>query len=797
VVCGGTDILLQELVLVFSSSSMPAKPGYNPAYMAEEGADLSAMSLVELYKAAFDAVKVAKSKEIAGERSLASYWYTEAVRYFLQASKIETDVKARHLLKQRCGILLTNAETVKATAHSSARARKRHEATLAQQTAALPVPTRTELKTRSATTTTTTTTTATMPTGDLTASEKLVLRTTSIINGKLYLPFISEDLGQDFNALKPGQASYQETLLPLALKQQACFGGWARPLRICEAGAQYKKRGVRPRMIVNVSPYSIRQTLIGDCSFVSSLAICAYYETTFQKKLITKIIYPKQQGVPVYNPCGKYMIKLHLNGLERKVMIDDRLPVDKRGQLICSFSTNPGEFWVSLVEKAFLRAMGGYQFPGSNSGIDLYILTGWIPERVGLADEQGNVAGEDRLWRRLKDGLKFGDCLCTASTGGQMTEQEEQRIGLVGAHAYAVLQVRETTAGERLVQLKNPWTHTRWKGKFSPDDTINWTSSLRRELKYDPTQAKNQEDDGVFWMDLSSLLKFYNTMYLNWNPKLFAAHASHHFAWPLSQGPQSDSKSFKFNPQYALKVKIQSGKSASLWILLSRHVTVKEDEDEEFITVHLYKRGTTQGMVKRLYSAETPFIQGKYINNRHYLLRHDIPTAGDHHFLLVPSQFKKTRNLYFTLNVYSTQPCALAPIPLNLRHHRRILGAWRPTAVPSSPGRLQHCPQFYLKIDSSTIQQTRILLQLEAPKEYFVNLYVLRGNTRVTVPVVTDSMIVMKCAHFRDGAVVLDIAEFACGDYIIVPVTFKNRDTGSFFLSVETNKANFSLKQLI
>ncbi len=65
-------------------------------------------------------------------------------------------------------------------------------------------------------------------------------------------------------------------------------------------------------------------------------------------------------------------------GAARKVVVDDYFPVDRRGRLICSFSTTKHELWVSVIEKAYMKVNGGYDFPGSNSGIDLYALTGLL-----------------------------------------------------------------------------------------------------------------------------------------------------------------------------------------------------------------------------------------------------------------------------------------------------------------------------------------------------------------------------------------------------------------------------------
>lgn len=75
--------------------------------------------------------------------------------------------------------------------------------------------------------------------------------------------------------------------------------------------------------------------------------------------------------------------------------------------------------------------------------------------------------------------------------------------------------------GKRFMQVKNPWSHKRWRGPYSHLDTESWTPELMGALNYDPSVA-GKKDDGIFWIDYESVCKHFASIHLNWNPETFS-----------------------------------------------------------------------------------------------------------------------------------------------------------------------------------------------------------------------------------------------------------------------------------
>jgi hypothetical protein len=213
----------------------------------------------------------------------------------------------------------------------------------------------------------------------------------------------------------------------------------------------------------------IIQSHIGDCSLVASIIVAIDYETKFKTKILTNIIYPQKEGIPI--PSCKHHIKLHHNGHLIKVVIDNLFPYSKNDILT---SCSKEESYVSLLEKAYMKLNGSYSFQGSNSGIDLYTLIGWIPEECNIKSFQ--------LWDRMTKAFQYGDCLVTFSTSYETS--------LRPLHAYSMLSIKE--------------------GQFLIRDPLKRSS---------------------FWMTQQEMVHSFHSIHINWNPTLFSFVSQKHFTF--------------------------------------------------------------------------------------------------------------------------------------------------------------------------------------------------------------------------------------------------------------------------
>lgn len=181
--------------------------------------------------------------------------------------------------------------------------------------------------------------------------------------------------------------------------------------------------------------------------------------------------------------------------------------------------------WISLIEKAYLKAHGGYDFDGSLSSRDLFILTAWLPENIDLQQYD-----KERLWQRINAGYKSRDCLITCGTG---PIADEDAIGLASCHAYAILEIIEA-CGQRMLLVRNPWGHFRYKGKFSVGDSA-WTPELKQAFNYKQLAAS---DHGVFWVDLDTFVQCFDHLCINWNPQLLTYRKSFFDLWKAADMSQ-------------------------------------------------------------------------------------------------------------------------------------------------------------------------------------------------------------------------------------------------------------------
>lgn len=478
------------------------------------------------------------------------------------------------------------------------------------------------------------------------------------------------------------------------------------------------------------------------------------------------MIYPcdVDEAKPVISPSGKYVLCFYFNGCFRKVVVDDRLPSSNTSRSLHVIDRiSPNFLWPALVEKAYLKVRGGYDFPGSNSGTDLWVLTGWIPEQVFLHRE--DTTG-DQLWMRLFQAFHHGDVLLTVGTG-QLTEKEQAGLGLVSEHDYAILDMEETR-GRRNVLVKNPWAGTDTEPSVGSMTADQHTATL---------------PPGRFWMDFTRIFQNFENLYLNWNPELFRHREDIHFSWDLSS-KRSNAGCFVMNPQFALSTEA----GGIVWLLLGKHFRTSEQadlmnqsEESGFVSLYVFKADG-----KGVCLSDGALHRGPYVDSPNVLVKLEMPPRSTY-TVVVSEQSLPPVNQNFTLSALSTHPATLAPAKEKYSFVTKTAGAWTPSTAGGNAESPQYSvnPQFSLE----TSELTNVSILLETPEPGLAAHVKLFWSNGKRVTRVRSRDIAVDSGDYRQGCAFAETTGLGRGAYTIVCSTFAPYQLGHFTLWVSATSA--------
>lgn len=568
------------------------------------------------------------------------------------------------------------------------------------------------------------------------------------------------------------------------------------------------------------------QDAAADCSVVASLCAGSVRATQGHSRLMRDWFFPwnTEADRPYMSPNGKYIVRLNFNGGFRKVVIDDRIPTSATNRVIHVVDrNNPGLVWPALVEKAYLKVRGGYDFPGSNSGTDIWILTGWIPEQVFL---QSDDFDPDRFWQRITAAFPHGDVMITVGTG-KISSKTSKALGLPGEHDYAILDLREV-GGQHLMLIKNPWV-----------DGTSWSGRRSSILEGDPSPVSSPRDllndddklkPGTFWMDMDNVMQNFESIYVNWNPGLFSHRQDIHFEWDLSDAYDESGCEAARGPFASLQrhrqFAVTAEKAGTIWVLLWRHfhnyvpetATAEEIESgKHFIDLNGHiTLAAFESQARRVLLAERHRQKGWFVDSPQTLLKLEDCAANTPYTLVPLEQELAATKHSFTISVFGQAPLALIEATPRYPHSVSLSGQWTDDAAGGHAQTPTYCanPQFALRI----IQPTALSILLETSDSRLnVNVKLLHGYSASSVdrvgtipgpvsppraPAIRSAASASRLHRVRQKDVIADsglhrstacLAEIqnpplAPGDYIIICSTFDAGQCGPFQLRIDSDR---------
>ncbi|KAG1714487.1 Calpain [Nymphon striatum] len=256
----------------------------------------------------------------------------------------------------------------------------------------------------------------------------------------------------------------------------------------------------RPKFIAaGVSKFDVEQGELGDCWLLAAISCL-----TLTPQLLERVI-PFDQSFERSAYAGVFRFRFWKFGEWIEVIVDDRLPT-YQGRLLYLHSSDPTEFWVALLEKAYAKFYGSYyNLHGGVTAQALQDLTGGIIQSFGLLKQEPMA-----IYQVLNYSVPRSTLLA-ASILIDNKQQLRLRNGLITQHAYSITglaKVHIKTGEVLLVRLRNPWGKGEWNGPWS-DRSWEWDSLSNRDRDVLSVRIRN---DGEFWMSFEDFVNNFTNL---------------------------------------------------------------------------------------------------------------------------------------------------------------------------------------------------------------------------------------------------------------------------------------------
>lgn len=496
--------------------------------------------------------------------------------------------------------------------------------------------------------------------------------------------------GQDYESIKQQCLSqgalYEDRLFSPRSTRQGDYM-WLRPYEICQTPKFFSE---------GISRFDVVQGELGDCWLVAAVA-----NLTLNQKLFTMVV-PGDQSFERGSYCGLFRFRFWQFGKWVEVVIDDRLPT-KNGKLVFMHSSDPDEFWSSLLEKAYAKLHGSYDaLRGGTTCEAMVDMTGGVTEFFDIQTEEA----PPNLFSIVHKGFMRGSLIgCSIEAKDESEREDSLPNGLIKGHAYSVTNVRIINLQgrqSRLLRLRNPWHGTNeWNGAWS-DKSPEWSMIGNHDRQ---EMGLVFDADGEFWIEYEDWRSNFTRVELcnlspdDLNENIQRAWFAQMFegAWirgKTAGGCRNNIDTFAINPQYIINLTDpdedddqdlctvivalmqKSRREAKKYRMGSSELTIG-------FSVYALKSGSYESsdpvgksQQYRMQLLNTEFFRYNasvarsptYINLREVTARFNLPPGS---YVIIPSTFDKNEEGEFILRVWSEAPTTsgLAPGITPSAHH--------------------------------------------------------------------------------------------------------------------------------